>query len=312
MKSLQENKYYIWLASITNISTAIKIQLLRKYGNPINIFNTTKEDIKKKLHIKNLINDKNAEEIQENIKIEFITNQIVNKKYKINLEKQIEILEKKNIKILTYEDKEYLRQLKNINDFPICLFCKGNIELLKRKNKIAIVGSRDYSQYGEKVATKIAYELSNKNITIVSGGARGIDSFAHKGCILAKKQTIIVLGNGLDYIYPPENKELQEEVLKNEGLIISEYPLGIKPSKYNFPARNRIISGISDGVLVVEAKEKSGALITVDFALEQGKNIYAIPGNINNKNSQGTNELIKQGAKLVTNINDILEDYILS
>ncbi len=143
----------------------------------------------------------------------------------------------------------------------------------------------------------------------MSGGARGIDSFAHKGSILAKKNTIAILGNGLDYIYPPENKILEDKIIENNGLIISEYPLGTKPSKYTFPARNRIISGISDGVLVVEAKEKSGTLITVDFALEQGKNIYAIPGNIDNVNTVGTNELIKQGAKLVSNINDILEDY---
>ena len=143
----------------------------------------------------------------------------------------------------------------------------------------------------------------------MSGCARGIDSFAHKGSVKAGKPTIAVLGNGLNYIYPPENKELEEQILKNGGLIISEYPIGTKPSKETFPRRNRIISGLSDGVLVVEAKKKSGSLITVDYALEQGKNIYAIPGNIININSEGTNELIKQGAKIVTQINDILEDY---
>lgn len=145
--------------------------------------------------------------------------------------------------------------------------------------------------------------------TIVSGGARGIDSFSHKGAIHANKQTIAVLGNGLDYIYPPENKELEEQILYNGGALISEYIIGTKPTKYTFPARNRIISAISEGLLVVEAKQKSGTLITVDFALEQGKTIYAIPGNINSANSEGTNELIKQGAKIVTSIQDIIEDF---
>ena len=119
----------------------------------------------------------------------------------------------------------------------------------------------------------------------------------------------MVVGNGLDYVYPPENRLLERKIIENNGLIISEYPIGTKPSKYTFPARNRIISGISSGILVVEAKQKSGTSITVDFALEQGKNIYAIPGNIDSENSSGTNELIKQGAKMTTMIDDILEDY---
>lgn len=213
------------------------------------------------------------------------------------------------IKEISIDDINYPTNMKKIYDFPQRLFCKGNIELLDNRPKLAIIGCRDYSEYGKKVAIKFSYELAKKRIVIVSGGARGIDSFAHKGCLMAGGETIVVLGNGLDYIYPPENKDLEEEILRNKGLIISEYPLGTKPSKYTFPARNRIISGISDGVLVIEAKQKSGTLITVDFALEQGKNIYVVPGNINSVNSVGTNELIKQGAKLVSNINDILEDY---
>lgn len=145
----------------------------------------------------------------------------------------------------------------------------------------------------------------------MSGGARGIDSFAHQGTLDANKETIAILGNGIDYIYPPENKELEEKIIQTNGLLVSEYLIGTKPSKYTFPARNRIISGISDGILVIEAKEKSGTLITVDFALEQGKNVYAIPGNIDSKNAIGTNELIKQGAKLVTKPEEILEDFII-
>lgn len=214
------------------------------------------------------------------------------------------------IKEVGINDANYPASMRNIYDPPKKIFCKGNIELLNKRPKLAIIGCRDYSEYGKKVATKFSYELSKRGIIIVSGGARGIDSFAHKGCLMAGGETIAILGNGLDYIYPPENKELEEKILENNGLIISEYPLGTKPSKYTFPARNRIISGLSDGVLVVEAKQKSGTLITVDFALEQGKNVYAIPGDITRLNTEGTNDLIKQGAKIVVNINDILEDFM--
>ena len=139
--------------------------------------------------------------------------------------------------------------------------------------------------------------------------AKGIDSYAHFGTIEAKRKTIAVLGNGLDTIYPKENLKLSEKILENEGAIISEYPLGTQPNRENFPARNRIISGLSNGILVVEAKEKSGTLITTDFALDQGRDVFVIPGNIDSENSFGTNELIKQGAKLVTNPKEILEEY---
>ena len=142
---------------------------------------------------------------------------------------------------------------------------------------------------------------------IVSGLARGIDKFSHIGALEAKGSTIAVIGNGLDDIYPYENKNLSERILENDGLIVTEYIIGTKPSRLNFPARNRIISGLSEAVVVVEAKEKSGALITADFGLEQGKEVCAVPNNIYNKNSKGTNELIKQGASLITGYRDVLE-----
>lgn len=172
---------------------------------------------------------------------------------------------------------------------------------------IAIIGCRLCTKYGENVSKEFAYNLSKKNINIISGLARGIDSFAHIGSLKAQGKTIAVVGSGLDLIYPKENEGIANDIIKNGGAIISEYVIGTKPVARNFPARNRIISGISSGVIVVEAKEKSGTLITVDFALEQGKEVYVIPGNIDSPNSLGTNELIKQGAKLITNINDIFE-----
>ena len=147
--------------------------------------------------------------------------------------------------------------------------------------------------------------IEDKNINIISGLAKGVDSYAHIGTLSTVGKTIAVVGNGLDSVYPVENKELLYRILKKGGAIISEYPLGTRPEKMNFPARNRIISGMSKGVIVIEAKKKSGTLITVDFALEQGRDVYVIPGNINSVNSAGTNELIKQGAKLVTTYDEI-------
>lgn len=310
MKELKQNKYYIWLSILKNIDISTKIQLLQEYKNPEILYNKTKKDLtlelKQKMNLmqrgKVIIDTKEIEEIIKNI---------TDEKIKCTIDKYIERMENMKIEVVTCDDTYYPTNLKQIYDFPICLYYKGNINLLNNTVKIAIVGSREYSDYGKIVAENFAYKLSKENITIVSGGARGIDSFSHWGAIKAGEKTIAVLGNGLNYIYPPENKQLQENIIKNNGLLVSEYIIGTKPSKYTFPKRNRIISGISDGVLIIEAKQKSGALITADFALEQGKNIYAIPGNINKINSIGTNELIKQGAKIVTNIKDILEDYSL-
>ena len=218
-------------------------------------------------------------------------------------------MRKYDIKILNYEDDEYPENLRNIHTPPTKIYCMGNTDLLQVQRKIAIIGCREYSEYGKIVSQKFAYELAQKGFVIVSGAARGIDSFSHKATLKTKTGTIAVLGNGLNYIYPPENKELEEKILENNGLIISEYDMGTKPSKYTFPARNRIISAISDGVLVIEARKNSGSQITVDFALDQGKNVYAVPGDITRINTEGTNELIKQGAKSVTCLEDILEDF---
>ena len=202
--------------------------------------------------------------------------------------------------------KYYPERLKNIDEPPKELYCLGNLELLNYKTNIAIIGSRNCSLYGERAAKDFAYNLAKEDMCIVSGLAKGIDSFAHIGAVKAKGKTIAVLGSGLDNIYPKENMKLVEEIIKNKGLVISEYPLGTKPLKYHFPARNRIISGLSDGVLVVEARKNSGTNITVDFALEQGKDVFVIPGNIYSKTSDGTNYLITEGAIPVLSYKDIL------
>jgi DNA processing protein len=184
---------------------------------------------------------------------------------------------------------------------------RGNLN--KDDINIAIVGSRQASTYGRYTTERISRELALKGVTVVSGMARGIDSAAHRGAIAAHGKTIAILGSGLDVIYPPENKKLYEDIVQN-GAVISEFPLGTPPRSTNFPARNRIISGMSYGVVIVEAGEKSGSLITARLALEQGREVFAVPGSIDAAGSRGTNKLIKQGAKLIENIDDILEEIL--
>lgn len=206
---------------------------------------------------------------------------------------------------ITMENEKYPILLKQIYDPPKCLYVMGNIEILNNPS-IAIVGCREATEYGKKAATYFSYNLAKQNVTIVSGLARGIDSYSHIGALKANGKTIAVIGSGLDIIYPKENEQLAKKIVEQGGAIISEYPLGTRPQKEHFPARNRIISGISQATLVIEAKEKSGSLITADFAMEQGKDVYSVPGNINSKNSVGTNNLIKDGAIPVSKFSDIL------
>lgn len=211
------------------------------------------------------------------------------------------------IEELLINSENYPENLKNIYDPPSKLYILGNKEILKQKG-VAIVGTRKASEYGKKVAFKFAKELSEKGINIISGLALGVDTYAHLGTLRPNSlgKTIAVLGSGLDEIYPKQNIDLAKMIIRSGGCIISEYPLGTKPGKLNFPQRNRIISGISNGVVVIEASETSGALITADFALEQGRDVFAVPGNIFSATSEGTNDLIKQGAKIVTKYEDIL------
>jgi len=235
-----------------------------------------------------------------------IANKIKNFK-KEALDKELKLAAKLGIKILLQDNMDYPQNLKNIIDPPIVLYLKGD---LKEEDKfsIAIVGSRRASFYGLSCAERFAADLARQNLTIVSGMARGIDTSAHQGALKAGGRTIAIIGSGLNRIYPPENEKLAEEISRN-GAVISEFPLDTEPFKQNFPRRNRVISGLSLGVLVVEAARNSGALITCDFALEQAREVFALPGKIDSDNSFGTNELIKQGAKLVSHPDEILEEF---
>ncbi|MDD4189579.1 MAG: DNA-processing protein DprA, partial [Eubacteriales bacterium] len=210
-----------------------------------------------------------------------------------------------NIDLVGYNDPSYPVKLREIYDPPVALYIKG--KLIADEPMIAVVGSRKADSYGRDVAHMLAYEIANCGITVVSGMARGIDSFAHSGAINAGGRTAAITGCGLDTVYPPENKKMST-VIERTGVLISEYPPGMSPLPPNFIARNRIISGLSSGVLIVQAGRKSGSLITANYALEQGREVFAVPGNITSRNSAGTNALIRDGAKIVTHISDILEE----
>lgn len=229
---------------------------------------------------------------------------------KINLKAEIEKLATKQIKLLTWDDEKYPLNLRYIYSPPPVLYYKGDLGLLT-KQAVAIVGSRKATVYGRKVAEKLSYDLAQNGIVVVSGMARGIDSMAHLGALKAQGATIAVLGCGLDIVYPRENIKLMTEII-SKGLVLTEFPPGTPPNAANFPRRNRIISGLSMGIVVVEAAEKSGSLITADLALEQGKDVFAVPGPVGSPYSKGTNQLIKQGAKLVENAEDILEEFNIS
>jgi len=221
------------------------------------------------------------------------------------VDKELEYAERFNARIVTSNDNEYPQLLRNIYDFPPLLYVKG--QLSPNDINIAVIGSRAASAYGRFMTERLCRDLVWHGITVVSGMARGVDSAAHRGALGGKGRTIAVLGSGIDVVYPPENRKLCEEIAAH-GAVITEYPFGTEPRGPHFPQRNRIISGLSLGVVVVEASMKSGSLITARLALEQGKEVFAIPGNIDSPGSKGTHKLLKEGAKLVESIDDILEE----
>jgi DNA processing protein len=234
---------------------------------------------------------------------------IERERQKIDPDSELALLDRMKVKVITIKDEGYPALLKDIYDPPPVIYYQGNfVEIMKQKKGIAIVGSRKATYYGRRIAREIAGELSSRGYVIISGLARGIDTNAHIGSLEAGGLTIAILGCGIDRIYPAENKSLTYRIREN-GAILSEFPIHTEPEKGNFPRRNRIISGLTLGTLVVEAAEKSGALITADFALDQGKEVFAIPGSIHSSLSKGCHNLIKQGAKLVNNYQDILEEF---
>ncbi|MFW6115387.1 MAG: DNA-processing protein DprA [Thermodesulfobacteriota bacterium] len=282
---------FAWLAlkMIPNLGNITYRRLLDRFGDPANVLNAR---------------------LQELLKIEGIRDEtarnIIGKQWEGDPQQELQRIKRIGAKLITMLDSSYPLSLKEIHDPPPLLYLKGK-DLPIEKTMIAVVGSRNPSHYGLKVTEEICQGLAMRNIAVVSGMARGIDAAAHWGCLSVKGSTVAVLGSGIDVIYPSSNVNLYYQIA-DRGSVITEFPLGTSPEGKNFPIRNRIISGLSKGVVVVEASLRSGSLITASLALEQGREVFAVPGSIESFKSTGTHFLIKQGAKLVENADDILQD----
>jgi len=286
----QNLKYWVALKWVEGVGNVGFKALLEAFGSPRKVFEAPLSMIKAVPGI----GDKTAPQIK------------AFKDWK-KVEKELECADSTGVSIVTSQDPLYPSQLLSTYDYPAFLYVKGHLK--EDDVNVAVVGSRTASTYGKFTTERLCRELVLRGITVISGLARGIDSAAHRGALSGKGRTIAVLGCGLDVVYPPENEKLFTEI-SLQGALISEFPFGTPPNAPNFPARNRIISGISLGVVVVEASEKSGSLITARIALEQGREVFAVPGSIDSSGSRGTNKLIKQGAKLIENVEDILEEIL--
>jgi len=286
---MSDIKYLLALNSLRDIGPVLARRLLAVFGSPENIFQSTVRELKE------------IEGIGENR-----ARSILSFNQWDRLQKEIDRVLKNGASIITINDTTYPGGLRRITDAPLVLYIKGEIKDTD-KYAVAIVGSRLPTDYGLQVAEKISYRIASYGLTVVSGMARGIDTIAHKGALRAKGRTIAVLGSGIDIPYPAGNRGLMN-VIASAGAVISEFPLGTGPNKENFPQRNRIISALALGVVVIEAAVDSGSLITVGYALEQGKEVFAVPGNITSETSKGTNNLIKKGAKLVENAEEIIDE----
>lgn len=289
-KSPDEIFAWIALYLIPGLGNYAFKNLLEKFGNPEAVFKAG---------------------ISELVEVEWVrkdtAQKIVNKEFALDPEEEFRKVEKCNARIITYIDPSYPLLLKEIHSPPMLLYVNGK-DIPVNQTYIAVVGSRNPTHYGFKVAETLGEGLAMRRVGVVSGLARGIDSAAHKGCLRGGGFTIAVMGTGIDVIYPAPNKKLIKQIMEN-GAVISEFPMGTPPEPRNFPIRNRIISGLSRGVAVVEATKQSGSLITASLALDQGRDVFAVPGSVNSFKSTGTHFLIKQGAKLIENADDILDEF---
>ncbi len=289
---MDKKEYRDWLklVSIKGLGQGKIRRLLKVFHSPQKIFEANKHQ----LSDLTFLSENAVNEISKNENEEFIEN-------------QLRLLEKYNVRLISITDEEYPDLLKFIYTPPILLYIKGKI-LPRDSRAIAIVGTRKPTNYGRISARKIGVEIAKTGFTIVSGLAYGIDGCAHKAALDAGGRTIAVCGTGLDIVYPAVHRALAKDIIQS-GALISEFPLGTKIEAWNFPTRNRIISGMCKGALVIEGKKTSGALLTAKMALEQNRDVFALPGNINSPQSEGPNYLIKLGAKIVTDAKDILEEY---
>lgn len=287
---------WLWLMSIQNIGAKRAINLYDYFGSIDEIY--LNDDINKYTKVSGITLDIATRLTMDKDLNKF--NRLIDKMYN------------EGINYITMDDKYYPYSLKEIYDYPPILFYRGKNLFVEENPMISIVGTRKASNYGIQVARDFAREFSNKGLDVVSGMAAGIDTYAHKGALQGFGDTIAVLGSGVDKIYPKSNAKLYDEIIER-GMVISEYFPGTEPLSHHFPARNRIISGLSHGTIVIEASYKSGSLITARYANEQGKEVYSVPGNITSALCEGSNSLLKDGAKLILSANDVLEDlyYVL-
>lgn len=280
---------WVALNMVRGIGPRTANQLLSRFGSPAGVFAASRLALGKEG-----LKPDTVEELKDSSILE-----------KANAE--IERLEKLNAEVITLEDDDYPDLLREIHDPPIALYVRGDLRKAMERPALAVVGSRRCSTYGVNVAESLSRDLASHGLTIVSGLARGIDAAAHRGALELGGQTIAIVGTGLETIYPKEHKKLEEQIIAN-GAVVSEFPLGTPPLPQNFPYRNRILSGLCFGVLVVEASEHSGSLITARLANEQGREVFAVPGNITSQTSFGPNFLIKDGAKLVQIWRDVVDE----
>ncbi|MBR2744899.1 MAG: DNA-processing protein DprA [Clostridia bacterium] len=285
---MENNLYWIWISRLKSLYYEVFELLIKRYKTVDKLWNIKKDELSKC----DFLN-------------QTIINELTDMKYRSNLDKYAEYMEKNEIFMINCYNIKYPIKLKFIKNRPIVLFYKGDLSRINEET-VAIVGSRNCTEYGRKCASLFTTELSKRGLNIVSGLALGIDTIAHNSTINERGKTYAVIGNGLDTIYPMENEILAQKIIESGGAIISEFIVGTKPEKSNFPRRNRIISGLANGVIVVEASNKSGSLITANYAINQGKEVWVVPGSIFSKNSEGTNALIKDGASVLTDINDIV------
>ncbi len=281
---MKEIEAWIKLSLARGVGDETLKQLINNLSSPVNVIQADEE------RIKELTSSEIAKSIRECVNID--------------VDKSISLIESLGVKLIPFTSDEYPERLKNLPYSPPLLYIRG--ELKDNEPSIAIVGSRRASHYGKIVAERFARDIARVGLTVVSGLARGIDTCAHKGAVDEGGRTIAVLGCGIDRVYPSENVNLLGKIINN-GACISEFPIGTQPFAGNFPRRNRIISGLSDAILVVEATMRSGTFSTVQWALEQGKEVFAVPGNITEETSKGTNKLIMDGARPVTNTQDIID-----
>ncbi|GHU51554.1 DNA processing protein DprA [Clostridia bacterium] len=288
MSDLNFTEINIWLSWFEGIGSLRLLNLLDSFDNPAKIWYA------------------NVPYLMRNGGFsEDLAKKVVSRRNIDDLRSYIKNMEQKNISCVTIRDEKYPALLRQIDNPPVLLYVLGEIPDDGAK-KVSIIGSRISTEYGRNTAYKLSYELAQNGVTVVSGMAKGIDAVAHKGAIEGGGKTIAVLGCGLDICYPAENLHLRNNI-PSSGCVISEYPLGSPPDKYHFPARNRIISGLSLATVVIEAGERSGTLITAGLAADQGRDVLAVPGNITNPKSNGTNALLRDGAGLVLNCKDVLD-----